>query len=56
MNLQHLQQKNDTLLMIKTMDNMAVEMKMVQLLSLKQKSLNQIFLVLQMLIFLKQEI
>ena len=33
--------KNGTLLMAKIMDNMAVEMKMVQLLKLKQKSLNQ---------------
>ena len=39
MNLQTLQQENGTLLMIKTMDNIAMEMKMVQLLSLKQKSL-----------------
>ena len=52
MNLQNFQQENDTLLMTKTIDNMAVEVKMVQLLNLKQKSLNQIFVIIQMHIFL----
>ena len=37
MNLQNLQQQNATLLMIKVMDNMAEEMKMIQPLNLKQK-------------------
>ena len=52
MNLQNLQQENGTLLMTKTMDNMAKEVKMIQLLNLKQKSLNQVFLIIQMHIFL----
>ena len=39
MNLQNLQVENDILLMTKTMDNMAKEMKMIQPLDLKQKSL-----------------
>ena len=52
MNLQNLQQENDTLLMVKSMGNMAKEMKMTQLLSLKQKLLNQIFVIIRMHIFL----
>ena len=52
MNLQNLQQENDTLLMTKVMDNMAEEMKMIQPLNLKQKSLNQIFVITQIPIFL----
>ena len=52
MNLYNLQQENGTLLMTKTMDNMAKEMKMTQPLNLKQKSLNQISLITQMHIFL----
>ena len=34
------------------MENMAEEMKMIQQLNLKQKSLNQIFVITQMHIFL----
>ena len=56
MNLQNLQQENGTLLITKIMDNMALKMKMVRLLSLKQKLLNQIFVIIQMHIFLYQEI
>ena len=41
-----------TLLMTKIKDNMAEEMKMIQPLNLKQKSLNQIFVTTQMRIFL----
>ena len=52
MNLQNLQQENGRLLMTKIMDNMAEEMKMIQPLNLKQKSLNQIFVITQMHIFL----
>ena len=52
MNLQNLQQENGRLLMTKTMHNMAEEMKMIQPLSLKQKSLNQIFVITQVHIFL----
>ena len=53
MNLQNLLQENGTLLMTKTMDVIVVkEMKMIQTLNLKQKSLNQIFVITQMHIFL----
>ena len=52
MNLQNLQQENDTLLMIKTMDNMAEEMKIIQPLNLRQKLLNQIYVITQMHIIL----
>ena len=52
MNLQNLQQENDKLLMTKIMDNMAEEMKMMQPLNLKQKSLNQIIVTTRMHIFL----
>ena len=52
MNLQNLQQENGTLLMTKIMDSMAEEMKMMQPLNLKQKSLNQIFATTQLHIFL----
>ena len=52
MNLQNLQQENDTLLTTRIMDNMVAEMKMIQPLNLKQKSLNQIFVITQMHIFL----
>ena len=52
MNLQSLQQENGKFLMTKIMDNMAKEMKMLQPLNLKQKSLNQIFLITQVHIFL----
>ena len=52
MNLENLQQENGTLSMIKIMDNMAEEMKMIQPLNLTQMSLNQIFVVTQMHIFL----
>ena len=52
MNLQNFQQKNGTLLMIKIMDNMVEEMKIIQLLNLRQKLLNQIFVTTQMHVFL----
>ena len=52
MNLRNLQQENGTLLRSKIMDNMAKEMKIMQPLNLKQKSLNQIFVITQMHIFL----
>ena len=55
-NFQNLKRENGTLLMIKIMDNMAEEVKMTQPLNLKQKSLNQIFVITQMHIFLWQEI
>ena len=50
--LQSLQQGNVTLLLTKIMDNMAEEMKMIQPLNLKEKSLNQIFVITRMHIFL----
>ena len=40
--------RNGTLLMIKIMDNMEEEMKMIQPLNLRQKLLNQIFVITQM--------
>ena len=48
------QQENGTLLMTKIMGNMAEEMKMKMIhpLNLKQKSLNQIFVITLMNIFL----
>ena len=49
MNLQNLQQENGTLLMTKSMDNMAEEMKMIQPLNMRQTLLNQIFVIIQML-------
>ena len=52
MNIENLQQENGTLTMTKIMDNMVEEMKMIQPLNLKQKSLNQIFVITQMHIFL----
>ena len=44
--------KNGTILMTKIMDNMAKEMKIIQPLNLKQKLLNQIFVITQMLMSL----
>ena len=44
--------KKGTLLMTKIIDNMVKETKMIQLLSLKQRSLNQIFMITQMHIYL----
>ena len=52
MNLQNLKHQNGTLIMTKIMDNMAEEIKMIQPLNLKQKSLNQIFVITQIHIFL----
>ena len=52
MNLENLQQENGTLLMTKLLDHMEEEMKMIQLLNLRQKLLNQIFVITQMHIFL----
>ena len=50
MSFQNLQQENGILLMIKIMDNMGEEMKMIKALNLKQKLLNQIFVILLQLI------
>ena len=52
MNLQNLQQENGVLLMTKITQNMVKEMKMIQALNLKQKLLNQVFVIIQMHIFL----
>ena len=53
-NLPNMQQENGTLLMTKIMDNMVEEMKIkiIQPLNLKQKSLNQIFVIALMYVFL----
>ena len=56
MNLQNLQQENGMLLMAKITQNMAKERKMIEALNLKQKLLNQVFVIIQMHIFLQQEI
>ena len=56
MNLQNLQRENSTLLMTKIMDNMAEEMKMIQPLHLKQKSLNQILQVVMQILELHLKI
>ena len=48
MNLQNLQQENGMLSMIKIIQTMVKEMKTVQPLNLKLKSLNQVFLIIQM--------
>ena len=52
MNLQNLPHENGTLLMTKIMENMAMEMKMIQPLTLKQKLLNHFCVIIQMHIFL----
>ena len=46
------QREKGVLLMIKIIQTMVMEMKMVQPLNLKLKSLNQIFVIIQMHIFL----
>ena len=51
-NPQDLQKENFILLMTKIMDNMAKEMKMIQPLNSKQKSLNLSFVITLMHIFL----
>ena len=51
-NIQNLQQENGMLSMIKITQTMVKEMKIVQPLNLKPKSLNQIFVFIQMHIFL----
>ena len=56
MNLQDLQQEDIKLLKTKIMDSTAEAMKMMQPLTLIQKSLNQNFVITQMHIFLWQEI
>ena len=52
MNLQSLQQENGVLLMTKITQNMVNEMKMILTLNLKQKLLSQVFVIIQMHIFL----
>ena len=52
MNLQNLQHKNGMLFIMKMLQAMVKEMKMVQALNLKQKILNQVFAIIQMHIFL----
>ena len=52
MNLQNLQQENGMLSMIKIIQTMVKEVKMVQPLNLKPKLLNQIFVIIETHIFL----
>ena len=52
MNLQNLQQENDTLSLNKITQTMVKEVKIVQPLYLKVKSLNQSFAIVQTHIFL----
>ena len=49
---ENLQQENGMLLMIKIIQTMVMQMKIVQPLNLKLKSLNQIFVIIQTHIFL----
>ena len=51
-NLQNLQQENGMLSMIKITHSMVKEVKMIQPLNLKPKSLNEIFVIIQTDIFL----
>ena len=51
-NVPNLQQKNGMLSMIKKMQTMVKEMKIEQPLNLKPKSLNQVFVIIKMHIFL----
>ena len=51
-NLKNLQQENGMFSMIKITQTMVKEMKIAQPLNLKPKSLNQIFVIIQMHIFL----
>ena len=48
--------KNCMSLIIKVIQNMVKEIKMIQALNLRQKILNQVFMIIQMHIFLYQEI
>ena len=52
MNLQNLQQENSMLSVIKTIQFMVKEMKIIELLNLKPGSLNQISVIIQTHIFL----
>ena len=55
MNLQNLEQENGILSMIKITQTMVKEIKVVQPLNLKSKLLNQVFVIIHIHIFLKQE-
>ena len=55
MNLQNLEQENSILSMIKITQTMVKEIKVVQPLNLKSKLLNQVFVIIHIHIFLKQE-
>ena len=52
MNPYNLQQENGTFLMTKILDNMKEKMKMIRPFNLRQKLLNQIFVITQMHMFL----
>ena len=55
MNLQNLEQENSILSMIKITQTMVKKIKVVQPLNLKSKLLNQVFVIIHIHIFLKQE-
>ena len=55
MNLQNLEQENGILSMIKITQTMVKEIKVVQPLNFKSKLLNQVFVIIHIHIFLKQE-
>ena len=55
MSLQNLEQENSILSMIKITQTMVKEIKVVQPLNLKSKLLNQVFVIIHIHIFLKQE-
>ena len=55
MNPQNLEQENGILSMIKITQTMVKEIKVVQPLNLKSKLLNQVFVIIHIHIFLKQE-
>ena len=55
MNLQNLEQENGILSMIKITQTMVKEIKVVQPLNLKSKLLNQVFVIIHIHIFFKQE-
>ena len=51
-NLQSLQKENGMLLISKIIQNMVKEIKIIQALNLKQKLPNQVFMIIQINIFL----
>ena len=56
MKLQNFQEESGKLLIIKIIQNLVKEIKMIQALNLKQKLSNQSFVIIQMRIFLREEV